>query len=338
MTQLADAMSHAAVEAAGNVLHLPPPVAALRPELERLEDRLRSELGAPWPLGRALLARVFASGGKRLRPALVFATARLGAADPERIIALAAAVETLHAATLVHDDLVDGSLVRRGKATLNARWSEGATVLAGDWLFARAARFAAATGSVHVMDVFARTLGTMTEGELRQLDGRNGVPTREEYEFRIYGKTAALFEACTEAAAALSLAAAEQVEALAHFGRELGVAFQIVDDILDFRSTEQQLGKPVGSDLRTGTVTLPVLLFLETHPEAAELLAAGAGDGAALERLIEAVRNDRATLERADRIAGEHLSLALEHLRRAPDGPARLDLERLAHFAVERQA
>ncbi len=338
MRDFAEALARANIEGADHDLRLPPAVAALRPELERLEKRLRADIGPSWPLGRELLDRVFATGGKRLRPALVFATARLGSADPERVTALAAAVETLHAATLVHDDLVDGSLVRRGVPTLNASWSEGATVLAGDWLFARAARFAAATGSVQVMDVFARTLGTMTEGELRQLDGRNGIPTRQEYEYRIYAKTAALFEACTEAAAVLSLGVVELVGTLARFGRDLGIAFQIVDDVLDFWSTEDQLGKPVGSDLRTGTVTLPVLLFLEAIPEAMALLVPGVGATSALEQLIALVRSDRDSRERCTAIASEYLAAALEALRMAPLGEARLALEQLARFAVERRA
>lgn len=318
-------------------LHLPPPVMAVRAELAQLEERLRADVGSDWPFRRPLLEWVFGSGGKRLRPALVFLTARLGTSEPERVMSLAAAVETLHAATLVHDDLVDGALVRRGMPTVNARWTSGATVLAGDWLFARAARFAAATGSVEVMDVFARTLGTMTEGELRQLAGRAAIPTREEYEYRIYAKTAALFEASAEAAALLSLGSGPLVARLASFGRELGIAFQIVDDILDFSSTERELGKPVGSDLRTGTVTLPVLLHLEAHPEARTLLERGAQGAQSVEELVERVRHDRVALEGAAAIAGQHLAAALSHLAAVPECPARLDLERLARFAVERQ-
>jgi geranylgeranyl pyrophosphate synthase len=248
---------------------------------------------------------------------------------------LAAAVETLHAATLVHDDFVDQSLVRRGMPTLNARWNAGATVLAGDWLFARAARFAAAASSVRVMEIFARTLGTMTAGELRQLFGRAGVPTREEYEFRIYAKTASLFEAATEAAGVLALGEEADVAALARYGRDLGMAFQIVDDILDFTGDAERLGKPVGSDLRAGTVTLPVLLHLEANPVAARWLTDGAADGA-VEELIQAVRADERALAGARREAIGRRDAAVAALDAIPRGGARDELARIAEYAVAR--
>ncbi len=320
-------------------LRLPPVLLPVADDLTRLEACLRDGEGVEFDLLRQLLDWVFSSGGKRIRPAMVFGAARLGLADPAAVTKLAAAIETLHTATLVHDDLVDGSLIRRGLPTLNVRWSAGATVLAGDWLFARAARFAADTGHIRVMQIFARMLGTLTDGELRQMFGRQGIPTRDEYAYRIYAKTASLFEAATEATGVLLGADADTIDALAAFGRQAGMAFQIVDDILDFTSTEDRLGKPVGSDLRGGTVTLPALIYLDAHPEAAGWWANGAApDAARVDGVVEAIRRDADVLAAARDAARARLAAALDALHTLPAGPARDDLERIARFAVERDA
>jgi geranylgeranyl pyrophosphate synthase len=316
---------------------LPAPLAPLRDDLEQLEQHLQDTSAVALPALRSLLDLVFASGGKRIRPALVFACARLGRADPEHVIHLAAAIETLHAASLVHDDLIDESLVRRGMPTLNTRWGASATVLAGDWLFARAAGFAADTESVPVVKVFARTLMTLADGELRQLFGRSGVPSADEYEYRIYAKTASLFEAATECAAELVVGDRPRVEALARFGRELGNAFQIADDILDFTGDAERLGKPVGSDLRSGQVTLPVMLHLARHPGAAAWLAEGRdAEGGEVEALIAAVCADEDALVGAWAEAAARRDRALRALDVFPPGPARDDLASIAGYAVER--
>jgi len=316
---------------------LPPPLEPMAADLRRLELRLRDASGIEFGLLQQLVDWVFASGGKRIRPAIVFGVARLGRAPEDAATCLAAAVETLHAATLVHDDLVDGALTRRGLPTLNVRWSGGATVLAGDWLFARAARFAADTGNVRVMQIFARTLGTLTDGELRQLLGRSGVPARDEYLHRIYAKTASLFEASAEAAAVLIGAGEAEIETLARFGREAGMAFQIMDDILDFTSTESRLGKPVGGDLKAGTVTLPALLYFDAHPGAAPWLDDGAtASEAEVDALVARIGADRAVVDAARRVALERCDRAVAALERIAPGAARDDLARLARFAVER--
>lgn len=320
------------------------PLGSVRPELDRLEAHLTNDEGIEFPVVAELLRYVFKAGGKRLRPSLVFLAARLGSerVDPDRVRDLAAAVETLHTATLVHDDLVDGSLLRRGLPTLNVRWSAGATVLAGDWLFARAAAFAADTENVAVMKIFARTLGTLTNGELRQLFGRDGVPTDEEYAYRIYAKTASLFEASTEAAGALVGLSAEQVAALATYGRELGNAFQVVDDLLDFTGDPERLGKPVGSDLRSGQVTLPVMRHLARHPDAASWLHSGGGravesaDEHEVAALVEAVRSDALALEETRVAARDHIGRALGALDVLPAVEATRGLARIARYAIAR--
>jgi len=316
------------------------PLGAVGAEIARLDAILTDDSGIDFPVVAELLRAVFSAGGKRLRPAVVFHAARLGdgAADPDAVLCLAAAVETLHTATLVHDDLVDGALVRRGLPTLNARWKTGATVLAGDWLFARAARFAAETNNVTVMRIFARTLGTLTDGELRQLLGRAGVPSRDEYERRIYAKTASLFEAAAEAAGVLLGLGDDGVAALARYGRAVGLAFQVVDDILDFTADEARLGKPVGSDLLSGQVTLPVLFHLERHPSAADGLADGDGrpDPAVAAALVEAVRADVLALDAARAAARAYVDQALAALDALPAHAGRDGLAAVARYAVSR--
>lgn len=314
------------------------PLRAVGDDIARLDAFLTDDTGIDFPVVAELLRAVFASGGKRLRPAVVFHGARLGAADPHAVLCLAAAVETLHTATLVHDDLVDGALVRRGLPTLNARWQTGATVLAGDWLFARAARFAAETGNIAVMRIFARTLGTLTDGELRQLLGRSGVPSHEEYTRRIYAKTASLFESAAESTAVLLDLPDADVATMAHYGRALGMAFQVVDDILDFTADAARLGKPVGSDLLSGQVTLPVLYHLERHPGAADGLADADGrpDQARAEALVAAVRADAPALDAARSAARAYVAEARAALDALDDHPARDGLAAVAEYAVAR--
>ncbi|MFN2114180.1 MAG: polyprenyl synthetase family protein [Anaerolineae bacterium] len=318
---------------------LPPVMSPYATELERLETRLQDGSGVALPALQELLEWVFSSGGKRIRPALVFATASLGDANSEAVTNLAAGIETLHAATLVHDDLIDDALTRRGLPTLNQRWSASATVLAGDWLFARAARFVAETEHVGVVKVFSRTLGALTDGELRQLLGRSGVPTMDEYQNRIYSKTASLFEAATESSGHLLAASDGEIAALAEFGRELGNAFQIIDDILDFTGDEALLGKPVGNDLRSGTVTLPAMLHLTANPGAAPWLEGSETDHTPyqVDELVQAVRGDAAALSASRDAARRSAERAVQALDALAGSPARDSLAGFAEYALDRE-
>lgn len=236
----------------------------IRQELEAVEDRLRECVEVEVSLLRHVLNPLLDSGGKRIRPALVILSSTFHKADEETLVPLAASVELLHTATLVHDDLLDGSMLRRGSPTLNTSFRAGAVILVGDYLFARAADQAAATRSVPVITIFAQTLMTICGGELRQtFNGAGWQRTKEDYYQSIYGKTASLFAASTETGAIVSEAPKRTVRALREYGYNLGMAFQILDDILDFTGDEKELGKPIGSDLRQRTATLPLLLFLE---------------------------------------------------------------------------
>jgi geranylgeranyl pyrophosphate synthase len=218
-------------------------------------------------------------GGKRLRPTLVLLSAHLCEADIDRAVYAAAAAEMLHTATLVHDDLIDGSMIRRGVETINANWTPAATILTGDYIFARAAYLVARANNIRLTQRFAETLMVICNGEIRQMF--NGQPDQAglvEYERRIYAKTASLIALSAESGAILASAQSLKREALRTYGERIGTAFQIVDDVLDFVADEETLGKPVGSDLRHGLATLPVLLFLKAEPDHPALRQALAGN------------------------------------------------------------
>lgn len=280
------------------------------------------------------------SGGKRIRPALALLVSRLyPGAELDRVISLAAAVEMLHSATLVHDDVIDGSLLRRGNPTLNASWSQGATILAGDFVFARAAYFAAETDSIRVMKIFSQTLMTIVEGELRQLYAiRNWSQPKDAYYQRIYGKTAALFAAATESAAVLGDASEEEITLLREYGYNVGMAFQIMDDILDFVGDPNKVGKPVGGDLRQGTVTLPVFYYLQAHPEALQVMQSsgnGHANGNLLGELIVDIARSPA-IDATRQEAVQFIDAAKACLNSWPPGVYRQALLDLADYVVVR--
>jgi geranylgeranyl pyrophosphate synthase len=239
------------------------------PHLKMVEaDLLDLPAIQPPELQRAVAA-IVAAGGKRLRPMMSLLTSGMfGNLENQRAIHVAAAVEMLHTATLVHDDLIDGSLVRRGAATLNAAWTPITTVLTGDYLMAYAAGLAARGQNVRVMDLFAETLGIVVGGEMRQaFTDVARRRTRDDYEQRIYDKTASMFVLAVVSAGQLAGANDDQLNALRSFGRLFGNAFQIIDDVLDFTGDQATVGKPVGSDLRRGLVTLPTICYIEQHGE-----------------------------------------------------------------------
>ena len=245
--------------------------------LQQVEEKMNAVESTLFaPLSQAFVDLI-GSGGKRLRPALALMAAELEGPleDPavsRSVISIAAAIEMLHTSTLVHDDVIDGALLRRGSATLNAQWTQGSTVLAGNYMFGRAAYFAAETENMRVINGFSNTLNVMVDGELDQIAERfHYTQSKESYYRRIYAKTASLFCSATESAAILANMSSTQTSALYDFGYNLGVAFQIMDDILDFTSDEKSLGKPVGSDLAQGTLTLPFFYFLQEHAEPEEL-------------------------------------------------------------------
>jgi geranylgeranyl pyrophosphate synthase len=320
----------------------------LTDDLERVERKLREPAHPEHPQLTSALHSLLGSGGKRLRPALALLAGKFYPIDTEKLVALAASVEMLHTATLVHDDLIDGALLRRGESTINARWNTGATVLTGDYLFARAAALAAETKHVRVMTIFADTLMTICSGELRQIFDRNALPrldsdeswetALERYDQRIHAKTASLFAAATESAAVLGDASPEEVDALRDYGHFLGMGFQIIDDILDFQGDEGVLGKPVASDLREGIVTLPVLYYLRENPndERVSAIVRSGGEEGQVQDVVAAISESGATARAMDR-AHDLIRQSQAALEALPQGQARDTLHALAEFTVSRQ-
>ena len=306
-------------------------------DLERVERKMREISTIEYEQLRAALDYLLGSGGKRLRPALVLLASKFHPADVDKVTSLAAAVETLHTATLVHDDLIDNSFLRRGNPTLNAMWNSAATVLAGDYLFARAAAFAAETQNVRVVSIFAQTLMTICSGELRQIFGNDEQHTaRKHYYQRIYSKTASLFAASTETGAILSNAPEPEVQALRDYGYNLGMAFQIVDDVLDFTGDEKELGKPIGSDLRQGVVTLPTIYFLEAHPDQELITRVLRGQGDEIQIAVEMIKESGA-IESSMNEAKEFIIKGRNALAVLPHNEYRQALLDLADFVIERR-
>jgi len=315
-------------------------VLLIQDEIAEVEALMRCQADGAHPDLQAALNHLLASGGKRIRPTLGLLTGKMLAAPRQRLIILGAAVELLHTATLVHDDLIDSSLLRRGSATLNAQWSPPATVLTGDFIFARAAKLAADTDHLPLMKLFAETLAIIVNGELTQLFAARGLASRENYYRRIYAKTASLLEMTTRAAAMISPAGEDVVEAMRLFGYHLGMAFQIVDDVLDFTGAQDEVGKPVGSDLLQGLITLPTLYYIEAHPDDKGVRSLLEGrylfEQETMEALIETIaRSDG--VEKSLEEARQHIRLALEKLSAMPEGQERTALESLARYTVDRR-
>ena len=307
--------------------------------LQEVEELLLSQSYGAHPELGAALEHLLSSGGKRIRPTLGLLTAQMLGAPHEKPIKLAAAVELLHTATLVHDDLIDGALLRRGNPTLNARWSPPATVLTGDFIFARAAKLAADTDHLPLMKLFAETLAVIVNGELTQLFTARGLNSRENYYKRIYAKTASLIEMTTSAAAMISPVDETCVESMRLFGYNLGMAFQIVDDVLDFTGEQGEVGKPVGSDLLQGLVTLPAIYYAEAHPDDPDVICLTNGcysEHERMERLVQAVRMSMGVKKSLEE-AQEYIRKALQPLAGMPDGVEKQALKDLACYTVTRK-
>lgn len=304
-----------------------------------VEERMREQPNGHHPDLHIALGHLLSSGGKRVRPAVALLTGGMYNADPDRLVTLGAAIELLHTATLVHDDLIDGALFRRGIATLNARWSPAATVLTGDYVFARAAKLASDTNSVDVMQLFAETLATIVNGELSQMFTSRGLASREDYYKRIYAKTASMFVLAAAGAAILSPDTNdERIQAAKNFGRDMGMAFQIVDDVLDFTGEQTTVGKPVASDLQQGLLTLPALYYYEMHPDDPDLVALLNGQYFSDERIVRLVGEIRksGSIEKSLGEANRYVDCALETLRLQPECIERLALEDLTRYIVNR--
>jgi octaprenyl-diphosphate synthase len=240
----------------------------LHDELMRVNALIVARMHSPVALIPQLAGHIVAAGGKRLRPMLTLATSRLCGYRGERHIALATAVEFIHTATLLHDDVVDSSDLRRGLATANAVWGNKPSVLVGDFLFSRAFELMVEDGSLKILRLLSRASAVIAEGEVLQLVTSNDMATDEAAYLQVIGdKTAELFAAASRIGAVLGERSEAEEAALDAFGRNLGIAFQLIDDLLDYSARETELGKAIGDDFRDGKVTLPVLLAYRAGSE-----------------------------------------------------------------------
>jgi geranylgeranyl pyrophosphate synthase len=279
------------------IYHTPPYTVSswsetIQDELALVEERLLDPAPGQHGMLTGTIQNLFNAGGKRVRPAVSLLVARHFEADLNHAVSLAAAVEMLHTATLVHDDLIDGANLRRGTPTLNTLWSADIAVLSGDYMFARAASMIAEVEIVPIMKLFAKTLEIILNGEITQKFSKWQIDL-QEYEQRIYAKTAALFVLCTQSASLLANPEPAVLQAMIHYGQSIGTAFQIVDDVLDYTGTADKVGKPIGGDLSQGLFTLPAILYAEKHPgdeDLNALLARQEADPVLVQRLVGKIR------------------------------------------------
>ncbi len=310
----------------------------IKGDLEKIEQTLASVANVNIPLLAQLLEYLLINGGKRIRPSLTLLSGRFYNYDLTLLVPMAAGVELLHSATLVHDDIVDNAEVRRGKPSISHAWGEASALLLGDYLFAKAASLVASTGNLRVIDLFAQTLMTISGGELAQInivfDNRRA---RDHYYQWISAKTARLFSTATESGAILSGAPEEAISTLKEYGHNFGMAFQVVDDVLDFIGQEAELGKPIGSDLTEGAVTLPSILFAESNPEG-DLIknVIENRDVGSVALVVEKVLAS-SVIDECLAIASDFCSRACKALEKLPPGNSRQALFDLATYIIQRR-
>ncbi len=328
----------------------------IRPERDRVEAVMREQLACDSELIRTIGEHLLSSGGKRIRPALVLWTAELHGYCGPRRTQVAAALEFIHTATLLHDDVVDGSELRRGQAAAHALWGNRRAILVGDYFYACASRLIVEDGNFDVLRVFSNTIGSMAQGELIQLQQSFQPEISETQYYRVIEhKTATLLAAASEIGAIVADVDKASVQTCAEYGRQLGLAFQIRDDALDYSAGEDVLGKPRFTDLHEGKVTLPLIFALERATPAerekittvlktasanvlnelvnpAALVAKDEIDFAAVLEILEAHR----CIADADARADEHARKAKQLLAEFSDGDAKQALLAAADFAVQR--
>ncbi len=281
-------------------------------------------------------------GGKRLRPALLLLAAKLFTHDERSAVCMGAVVEIIHTATLVHDDIIDEAKTRRGRPAANTQWGNSKCVLAGDWLYMQAFKIAVQERNFRLLDVLIELTQQMVEGELLQMEKLGKCITLEEHLDLIFRKTACLFSVSMRLGAILGKATAEQEARLGEYGHNLGLAFQIVDDVLDLTASEEVLGKPVASDLREGKVTMAVIHALE-HCTPAErklveaVLEERAFVSAKHEQILETL-NRHGSIQYAYDTAAQHAELARKAICTFPDSEIKRALLSIPDFVVERSS
>ena len=316
--------------------------ALVQDDLIAVDAVIRASMKSPVPLVDQVAEHIIAGGGKRIRPLIVLLAARACGYRGASHIDAAAYIEFIHTATLLHDDVVDGSEQRRGRRTANSVYGNSASVLVGDFVYSRAFQMMAAIGSQRVMEIMSEATNVIAEGEVLQLmNAGDPDTTQQRYLEVIYRKTAKLFESGAEVAAVLAGASPSQQRALAEYGKHLGTAFQLIDDVLDYQSDPAERGKNLGDDLAEGKPTLPLIQALRlAGDDAVKQMIRGAIERGGLDQLevIVATIESTGALEYTRRLAKDEADQALTALQALPETPYKQGLVTLARFAVERSS
>ncbi|HEY2704823.1 MAG TPA: polyprenyl synthetase family protein [Candidatus Dormibacteraeota bacterium] len=309
-------------------------------ELRELERRLHETVAADLGFMAKAMEHIVSAGGKRIRPALLILSAKLGDADIDHVYNAAMGIEFIHTATLIHDDLIDDAETRRGLATIHAVLGANPAIIVGDYYFGKGANLLSAIGIPLITEVVSATVMKICMGELQQLTSkRHYEQPVEAYYTKIERKTATMLSAACHCGAIVAGMDEEAQRALERYGRDLGIAFQIADDVLDYTATEEQLGKPTGADLRQGTVTLPLMYALkdpEVGPALRTVLAREPLSDADADEVVGLVRGSTGVVE-AERRAHEFTDRARAELAIFPECEARSALESICDYVVERR-
>jgi len=313
--------------------------ASLKPELDRIEEELERSIRSDLPLLSETSLHLLQAGGKRIRPVFVLLAGRFGKRDPEKIIRVAVALELIHMASLVHDDVIDDANIRRGRLTVRSRWDNRIAMYTGDYIYAKALTVIGSLEQPRIHQVLSGAMVQMCIGEIEQIrDFFNTGQSIRRYLRRIRRKTALLIAVSCLLGALAAEAPPAAAAALYRYGYNAGMAFQITDDLLDLLGSEAVTGKPPGSDLRQGNLTLPVLYALQEsgirEPLLAEIgrIKESGGDVAAAIRLVR----QSSGIRRAEALADRYVDKALTALKRLPEGPAREQLSEIARFIARR--
>lgn len=313
----------------------------VKDDMERVNQLILARLAADIPLIDSLSQHIVASGGKRIRPMLLLLTAKAFGYQGDTHILLAAIIEFIHTATLLHDDVVDDSSLRRGQITANSIWGNEASVLVGDFLFSRAFQLMAEVQNLKVISILATASNTIAKGEVLQLINCHDTATDEARYFDVISaKTAKLFSAATQLAAVISKQSIEIEQQMSAFGHHLGLAFQLIDDALDYQGDASELGKNVGDDLAEGKPTLPLIYTLEVGNAAEKALireAIEAGGTTLLAEIQQALVRNKA-IEYTHQCANKEVAAACAALACVPDSPYKEALLALADFTLSRSS
>ena len=320
-------------------MDLSPILDLTRTDREAVDREINRRLQSEVALINQLGGYIIHSGGKRLRPLLVILAARALGYNGQHHITLAAIIEFIHTATLLHDDVVDASALRRGQATANSVFGNEASVLTGDFLYSRAFEMMVDVGHMRVMEILANTTNVIAEGEVLQLLNCHDPDVTEDHYFKvIYGKTAKLFEAAARLGAVISGQDSDTEQALASYGRHLGTAFQLIDDVLDYSSDSSTLGKNIGDDLAEGKPTLPLLYVLREGNTTQQAIVRRAIEQGGLDHIADvlaAIESTGANAYTARRAADE-AERAIQALTAIPGSPYKQALLDLARFSIHR--